>query len=108
MRCIAGQKPRLERTTLLPWPVNHNHGMTMVMATVAAGVFKAKCLELMDEVERTKTEIIVTKHGRPVAKLVPLAGASPGPLFGRARGTVIRVADDAFAPQPDLWKALGE
>jgi prevent-host-death family protein len=78
------------------------------MPTVAAGVFKAKCLELMDEVERTKMELIVTKHGRPVAKLVPLTGTSPGPLFGRARGTVIRVADDAFAPEPELWKALGD
>jgi prevent-host-death family protein len=82
--------------------------MTMVMATVAAGVFKAKCLELMDEVERTKAEVIVTKHGRPVAKLVPVTGARSGPLFGRARGTVVRVADDTFAPQPEIWKAFGE
>ena len=82
--------------------------MTMVMATVAAGIFKAKCLELMDEVERTKEEVIVTKHGRPVAKLVPVTGAKPAPLFGRARGTVVRVSDDAFAPTPELWKVLGE
>ena len=93
---------------MIHWLARCDHGMTMVMATVAAGVFKAKCLELMDEVERTKAEVIVTKHGRPVAKLVPVTGARPGPLFGRARGTVVRVADDAFAPQPELWKALDE
>lgn len=80
----------------------------MVMATVAAGIFKSKCLELMDEVERTREEVIVTKHGRPVAKLVPVSGRKPGPLFGRAKGTVIRVSDDAFAPQPGLWSALDE
>ena len=76
------------------------------MATVAAGLFKAKCLELMDEVERTKEEIVVTKHGRPVAKLVPVDGAKPSALFGRAKGTVVRVADDAFAAEPGLWGAL--
>ncbi|MCG5052220.1 MAG: type II toxin-antitoxin system prevent-host-death family antitoxin [Myxococcales bacterium] len=80
----------------------------MDMATVAAGVFKTKCLELMDEVERTKEEVIVTKYGRPVAKLVPVTGAKPSPLFGRATGSVVRVADDAFVPDTELWSALGE
>ncbi len=78
------------------------------MTTVAAGVFKAKCLELMDEVERTKEEILVTKHGRPVAKLVPVQGAKPRALFGRAKTTVVFVADDAFNPEPDLWAGIDE
>jgi prevent-host-death family protein len=90
------------------WSDGCDQGMTIVVATVAAGVFKARCLELMDEVERMKAEVIITKHGRPIAKLVPVMGARSGPLFGRARGTVVRVADDAFAPQPERWKALGE
>lgn len=76
------------------------------MSTIAAGVFKARCLELMDEVARTREEIIVTKHGRPVAKLVPLNGPPPPPLYGRARHTVVHVADDAFAPTPELWTEL--
>lgn len=75
------------------------------MATIAAGAFKARCLELMDEVARTGEELVVTKYGRPVAKLVPVA-AAPRPLFGRLRGTVVSVADDAFAPTPELWDAL--
>ncbi len=40
--------------------------------TVQASVFKARCLALLDEVEATRATIVVTKHGRPVAKLVPL------------------------------------
>jgi prevent-host-death family protein len=76
------------------------------MSTMAAGVFKARCLELLDEVARTRDEIIVTKYGRPVAKLVPLKGAPPRPLFARARHTVVHVADDAFAPTPELWSEL--
>jgi len=78
------------------------------MSTVPAGVFKAKCLELMDEVERTHEEVIVTKYGRPVAKLVPVHGARRAPLFGRAKGTVVHVADDAFMSEPELWAALND
>lgn len=78
------------------------------MGTIAAGLFKARCLELMDEVARTREEIVVTKYGRPVAKLVPIDGPPPRPLFGRARHTVVHVADDAFEPTPDVWSALDE
>lgn len=78
------------------------------MGTIAAGLFKARCLELMDEVARTREEIVVTKYGRPVAKLVPVDGPPPRPLFGRARHTVVHVADDAFEPTPDVWSALDE
>ena len=78
------------------------------MGTIPAGVFKAKCLEIMDEVERTKEEVIVTKYGRPVAKLVPVQAGRPSPLFGRAKGTVIHVTDDAFKPEPELWDVLDD
>jgi len=78
------------------------------MSTVPAGVFKAKCLEIMDEVERTREEVIVTKYGRPVAKLVPVQGGQTTPLFGRAKGTVVHIADDAFMPEPELWDALND
>lgn len=39
--------------------------------TIGAGEFKAKCLQLMDEVNRQGIELIITKRGQPVAKLVP-------------------------------------
>jgi len=39
--------------------------------TIPAGEFKAKCLRLLDEVERTGEELVVTKRGRPVARIVP-------------------------------------
>lgn len=40
---------------------------------LAAGEFKATCLALMDEVAATGREVIITKRGKPVAKLVPFA-----------------------------------
>lgn len=56
---------------------------------VAAAEFKARCLELMDRVCETGTEYVITKHGRPVARLVPVRELSKQPLFGALRGTVL-------------------
>ena len=42
------------------------------MRTMAAGKFKAQCLAVMDEVQARREPVVVTKNGRPVAKLVPL------------------------------------
>ena len=40
------------------------------MKTIAAGKFKDVCLKTLDDVARTKAPVIITKRGRPVAKLV--------------------------------------
>jgi prevent-host-death family protein len=41
--------------------------------TIAAGEFKAKCLQLMDDVYEKKLTLIITKRGKPVAQLAPPA-----------------------------------
>ena len=47
--------------------------MTMdKMVEIPAGEFKAKCLQLMDRVARSREPIVITKRGKPVAKLVPI------------------------------------
>lgn len=56
---------------------------------VAAAEFKARCLELMDRVRETGVEYIVTKHGTPVAKLVPVVERPRRPLFGSMKGSVL-------------------
>jgi prevent-host-death family protein len=38
---------------------------------MAAGSFKAHCLAVMDEVQAKRESVVITKHGKPVAKLVP-------------------------------------
>jgi prevent-host-death family protein len=50
--------------------------MTMIamktsIKTMPAGVFKARCLAVMDEVQSKRQSVIITKRGKPVAKLVP-------------------------------------
>lgn len=47
--------------------------MTMVTRTIPAGEFKAKCLALLDEVAETGEELVVTKRGKPVARVAPLS-----------------------------------
>jgi len=42
------------------------------MKTVPAGIFKTHCLAIMDEVKAKRETIVITKHGQPVAKLVPI------------------------------------
>jgi prevent-host-death family protein len=59
------------------------------MKTMAAGKFKATCLAVMDEVQAKREPVLVTKNGRPVAKLVPVDVQEDDPLtifrFGKGR-----------------------
>ena len=72
-------------------------------APVPATAFKAHCLELMDYVHHTGREVIVTKHGKPVAKLVPVTVGSQD-LIGCLRGTVT-YHGDIVAPTGETWEA---
>ncbi|HEV2710795.1 MAG TPA: type II toxin-antitoxin system Phd/YefM family antitoxin [Edaphobacter sp.] len=51
------------------------------MKTMAAGTFKTTCLAVMDEVEKKREPVVITKNGRPVAQLVPIA-VETDPIFG--------------------------
>jgi prevent-host-death family protein len=51
--------------------------------SIAAGELKAKCLEILDRVERDGGAYIVTKRGRPVAKVVPIGTDKPKSVRGR-------------------------
>lgn len=43
------------------------------MKKMAAGTFKANCLAVMDEVRTKRETVVITKHGKPVAQLVPVS-----------------------------------
>ena len=62
---------------------------------------------MLDEVARQRRPIIVTKRGKPVAKLVPV-DEEPIDLFGRMAGT-IRICGDIIGPIADLqWTGDAE
>jgi antitoxin (DNA-binding transcriptional repressor) of toxin-antitoxin stability system len=59
------------------------------MKSMAAGKFKDTCLKTLDDVEQSKTTVVITKRGRPVAKLVPyVARPTKGSLAGSVVGEV--------------------
>ena len=63
------------------------------MRTVPAGVFKAKCLAILDEVNATGEPVLVTKRGKPVARVdVPIPEnrkvKKKDSVFGFMRGTI--------------------
>jgi prevent-host-death family protein len=72
--------------------------------SIPAAVFKAECLKLMDEVARTGRSVLITKHGKPVAQLAPVA-AEPGSLFGYMKNTV-QIKGDAVAATGETWNAM--
>ena len=55
---------------------------------VAISELKAHCLRLVDEVARRRREIIVTKRGKPIARVAPLDDVAPDDALTRLRGTV--------------------
>lgn len=65
-----------------------------------AGEFKAKCLSVLDEVAATKRPIVITKRGRPVARIVPLESSAEGPLDG-----LIIEQGDLVSPLDVDWDA---
>ena len=66
-------------------------------ARYSAAEFKARCLKLMDRVRETGVEFVVTKHGRPVAKLVPYTESNRPSFFGSLEGSVLQY-DRPFDP----------
>jgi prevent-host-death family protein len=76
------------------------------MKKMAAGAFKTNCLAVMDEVQAKRETIVITKHGKPVAKLVPLTTETDEIYnFLAGKGAVAR---DIVSPaiSPEEWGAL--
>jgi prevent-host-death family protein len=71
--------------------------------TISAAEFKAKCLELMDTVAATGASIVVTKRGRPVARLSPVRARRKSAL-GFMEGR-IRILGDIVSPIDVKWDA---
>lgn len=76
------------------------------MKTMAAGTFKIHCLSVVAEVQAKKESVLITKHGKPVAKLVPVDEAKDS-IYGffQGKGTIL---GDIVAPAMPLeeWGML--
>lgn len=76
--------------------------MSHTTHTIGAGEFKAKCLQLMNEVHDKHATITITKRGVPIAKLVPIE-EKPLDLFGCMQGSVY-IAGDIIVPIEIKWE----
>ena len=77
------------------------------MRMMPAGQFKARCLRVMEEVKKYRIPVVITKKGRPVAKLVP-ADTPAADVFCCMAGTA-RIVGDVEAPVvgAEAWAAVG-
>ena len=79
----------------------------MTEETIAAGEFKAKCLKLMADVERTGQPLVITKRGKPIVKLVPyVADDAPESAFGCMQDTGTWQLDDSLEESPLAHEAV--
>jgi prevent-host-death family protein len=76
------------------------------MKKMAAGAFKANCLAVMDEVQAKRVTVVITKRGKPVAKLVPVEPQEDD-FLGCLRGKV-KIVGDVVSPalSPEEWGDL--
>lgn len=74
--------------------------------TVTASEFQAGCLALIDEVAGGSGEIVITKAGRPVARLIPYL-ERPASLFGAGRGRM-KIVGDIVSPVDVEWDAISD
>ena len=76
------------------------------MKTMAAGAFKVHCLKVMDEVQSKREAVLITKRGKPVAKLVPVEKEADD-IFGFLSGKG-KITGDIVSPilSPEEWGNL--
>ncbi|MGD0914073.1 MAG: type II toxin-antitoxin system Phd/YefM family antitoxin [Terracidiphilus sp.] len=72
-------------------------------ATIPAGEFKAKCLKILDEVAENRKTLVITKRGRPVARLSPVPQV--GDFVGSMRGSG-EILGDIISPLDVEWEAM--
>lgn len=80
------------------------------MRTMAAGEFKAKCLAVMDDVKNKRETVLLTKHGEPWAKLVPLDNPDELDPLAAFRYPGLKIVGDIEAPlyTDEEWEGFFE
>ena len=85
----------------MTWP--YGHGYISSMRTIAAGRFKDVCLKMLDEVAVTRSPVVITKRGKPVAQLTPYV--APDRVRSLA-GSILRETGDPYGTG-ERWDADG-
>ena len=77
------------------------------MKEVAISEFKAKCLSLLDQVQKTKRPLRITRFGKPVAEVVPPSAQTSADWLGSMKDK-IEILGDIVSPanEPDDWEVI--
>jgi prevent-host-death family protein len=79
------------------------------MKQVAISEFKAKCLALLEQVRVTRQPIRVTRHGKPVAEVVPPTPAiDRSSMFGSMKDSITITGDIISPADEDDWEVLDD
>lgn len=100
MKKKPGSGPHVARETALQWS---SFADPRAAQQVTAAEFKTHCLRLIEEVRRGNGEVVITRYGTPVAKLVPYAEGAMS-IFGYLSGTVVSHGD-LISPTGEVWEA---
>lgn len=75
---------------------------------MTAGEFRAHCLAVLNEVARTREPVVITKRGKPIAKLVPLEESKRRKFLGSLEGILLPAKSDLTEPTVPLedWDML--
>jgi len=72
------------------------------MQEFAISVFKAKCLSILEQVEKTKSPIRITRHGKPVAEVIPATQTVDRAAWIGSLKRKIKILGDIVSPVIDL------
>lgn len=73
--------------------------------TLSVSEFKTHALGIFDDIMKTGQSLVVTKFGKPLAKVIPFAGKGKNPVPGKLKGTVLHEGDIVSPLGAKLWKA---
>ncbi|MGH7893699.1 MAG: type II toxin-antitoxin system Phd/YefM family antitoxin [Candidatus Binatia bacterium] len=76
-----------------------------MIRTVSVSELKTKCLKLVDDVARQRGELIITKRGKRIARIVPLAARVEDEALKRLRGTLLKGTTLASFETGVRWEA---
>jgi prevent-host-death family protein len=79
----------------------------LTMQEISVSEFKAKCLALLAQVQKTRKPLRITRHGKPVAEVIPPSSSTRGDWIGSMRGR-IEILGDIISPATDEkeWEVL--
>jgi prevent-host-death family protein len=79
-----------------------------VMKEIAVSEFKAKCLAILDRVDKTKQPIRITRHGKPIAEVIPVTPVMDRASWIGSMKDTMKITGDIISPasDEDEWEAL--